>query len=108
MARYSQIPSTVGISPQTNSKDRQPRYVNVKYPEIPRNPSDIYIFSSVGDRYDILAQSYYSDSSLWWVISIANYNLPQDSLLLKVGSQIRIPAPSQISQIVSNYESINN
>lgn len=108
MSRYSQIDSTAGPSPLTNRKDSRPRYVNVKYPEILKDVSDIYVFSRVGDRYDILAQSYYDDSSLWWVISIANNNTTQDSLLIEVGLQIRIPSPSRVNQIISSYKNLNS
>ena len=47
-------------------------------------------------------------TSLWWIISTANYNTRQDSLTPPVGSQIRIPAPSRVNQIISNYEVINS
>ena len=33
----------------------------VRYPEIPRADNDIYIFTTIGDRYDTLAQQYYKD-----------------------------------------------
>ena len=107
MARYTRTPVTIGSNPNTNLKDKQRRYVNVKYPTIPRSINDIYILITEGDRYDILAQQYYNDSSLWWIISSANSNNRQDSLIPTPGSQIRIPASSRLSQILSNYESLN-
>ena len=107
MARYSQIPSTLGPNPNTDIQDKQPRYRTVKYPEIPRDFDDLYVFTRVGDRYDTLAQSYYKDSSLWWIISTANYNTSQDSILPNVGVQIRIPSPSRVNQIISLYENLN-
>ena len=106
MARYSTIPITQGLDPLTNPKDLKPRYVNLKYPDIPTSVEDIYVFTSEGDRYDILAQTYYKDSSLWWIISVAN-TFRQGSLIPKPGSQIRIPAASRVNQIISNYESLN-
>ena len=42
----------------------------VKYPDIPLGFDDIYAYTDEGDRFDILAQTYYNDSNLWWVISI--------------------------------------
>ena len=108
MARYSRTPPILGLDPNTNSKDKQPRYVNVKYPNIPRSINDIYILITEGDRYDILAQAYYNDSSLWWIISSSNYNTRQDSLIPSPGSQIRIPAASRLNQILANYESLNS
>ena len=67
-------------------------YNTVRYPEIPRSLSDIYVYTSVGDRFDTLAQQYYGDSSLWWVIANANGNLDKSSLTPPLGSQIRITA----------------
>jgi hypothetical protein len=80
-------------------------YGTTKYPEIPLDFNDIYVYSTVGDRFDILAQQYYSDSTLWWVISIANTNLTQGSYFIPEGSQIRIPA--NIASIISRYNALN-
>ena len=73
MPRYSNIP-------KTKTPDGKQIYKTVRYPEIPRQPNDIYVFTTVGDRYDTLAQQYYGDSSLWWIISNANGTLNQSSL----------------------------
>ena len=106
MARYSQIISTLGPNPNTDIQDKQPRYRTVKYPEISRDFSDLYVFTRVGDRYDTLAQSYYSDSSLWWVISIANSSLSQNSYFPPLGVQIRIP--QNVGAIQISFEKLNN
>lgn len=102
MARYSGIPV---ITTPNNPKRR---YINVKYPEITRDFSDIYVYTTRGDRYDLLALSYYGDAQLWWIIARANTNntIP-DSLYPNVGEQIRIPGPSRISFILGEYESLN-
>jgi hypothetical protein len=81
-------------------------YGTTKYPEIPLDFNDIYVYSTIGDRFDILAQQYYSDSTLWWVLSIANTNLIQGSYFIPEGSQIRIPA--NISRILSRYNALNS
>ena len=52
----------------------------VKYPDIPLGFDDIYAYTDEGDRFDILAQTYYGDPSLWWVISIANPQFNQNSM----------------------------
>ena len=80
-------------------------YRTTRYPEIPRSANDVYVYTTIGDRFDTLAQQYYNDSSLWWIISIANDNLNQNSLTPPVGSQIRIP--SNPSPILAEFESIN-
>ncbi len=77
----------------------------VKYPDIPLGFDDIYAYTDEGDRFDILAQTYYGDPSLWWVISIANEDLRQDSYYLPLNQQIRIP--SNIANIISQYNLLN-
>lgn len=90
------------------SENPKRRYVITKYPEIVRGSSDIYVYVTKGDRYDLLAQTYYGDYSLWWIIAKANSNLTSlDTLYPNPGDQIRIPAPSRITSILSSYESLN-
>jgi hypothetical protein len=101
MNRYS----TAKILPATDEIKR--RYSNIKYPSILPSSNDIYIFISLGDRYDVLATSYYSDTSLWWVISRANPSQPTDTLYPTVGSQIRIPSPNRISTIMADFKNLN-
>ena len=101
MSRYTSIPIT-----QT-ADNRKRRYTTVKYPEISLDFSDIYVYTTRGDRYDILANIYYGDSSLWWVISIANPNLPQDTLIPPFGSQIRIPSSNRIFEIQAQFDALN-
>jgi len=81
-------------------------YGCTKYPDIPLDFSDIYVYATEGDRYDTLAQSYYGDPSLWWIISTANPNVPKDSLIIPLGRQIRIP--TDVGRIISFYNDLNN
>lgn len=81
-------------------------YSTTKYPTIPLSLEDIYVYTTQGDRFDILAQQYYSDSSLWWVISSANSDLPQNSYYIPEGTQIRIP--QNITQVLSLFDSLNS
>ena len=66
-------------------------YVNIKYPQIPLDNTDLYVITSRGDRFDTLANKFYGDESLWWVISSSNQSLPQNSIFIPQGTQIRIP-----------------
>jgi hypothetical protein len=84
------------------------RFTTVKYPSILPSSSDIYVYTTQGDRYDTLALTYYNDSSLWWIINRANSNQSSDSLYPSNGAQIRIPAPQRIPSIISEYSIINN
>ena len=89
MARYSRT----NIIKNAEGK----RYYNSKiYPEIPRSNNDLYVITAFGDRYDLLANRYYKNSSLWWVISSAN---PEyiGSLHPPIGIPLRIPADISIA-----------
>lgn len=75
------------------------------YPDIPRSENDTYVITQAEDRYDRLALQYYSDSSLWWVISNANPEYIDGSLFPPIGVQLRIPG--NISQVLSSYKRAN-
>ena len=66
-------------------------------PQIPLSDSDIFIRPVVGERFDSLAQKFYGDSSLWWIIAKAN-NLSNGSIVLDSEKKIRIQV------ILSNLE----
>ncbi len=98
MNRYQNIPQT--------KIDKKLVYVTSRYPEVPVTSDDVYVYTVQGDRFDILANQYYGDSSLWWVISIANTDkLNQSTLVIPEGIQIRIPAT--YANIVSDFNIIN-
>lgn len=80
-------------------------YGTTKYPTIPLSIDDIYVYTTQGDRFDILAQQYYKDSSLWWIISSANSALPQNSYYIPEGQQIRIP--QNIAGVVAQFDALN-
>jgi len=97
MNRYARIPQT-----KINGKVV---YVTVRYPEIPLSADDIYVYTQQGDRFDVLAQDFYQDSSLWWIIAIGNPQVTLGSLLIPSGLQLRIPAFP--SDVVNEYKTIN-
>ena len=81
-------------------------YQTSRYPEVQLSVNDIYVYTTQGDRFDVLAQQYYKDSSLWWVISIANNDkLNQSTLVIPEGLQIRIP--SNYANVIRNFNTIN-
>ena len=105
--RYKNIPQT--------KIDGKVVYKTSYYPEVPLSENDIYVYTTQGDRFDGLAQQYYGDSSLWWVISIANTGnagagtlpvLPQNSLVIPEGTQIRIPSnPLEVYNVFNKINS---
>ena len=74
------------------------------YPETPISENDYYIITTAGDRYDTLADQFYSDHTLWWVIASAN-NSERASLIVEPGIQLRIPG--NIDTIINNYNKVN-
>ena len=98
MNRYLNIPIIKSLSGKQ-------MYATSRYPEIPLSENDIYVYASQGDRYDLLALNYYGDSSLWWVIAVANPNISLGTLIIPEGAQIRIP--SNFTRVVENFDIIN-
>lgn len=99
MKRYKNIPVI-------KSPEDKRMYRTVRYPQILRSFSDIYVYTTSGDRFDTLAQQYYNDSSLWWIISIANNTLTQSSLTPPLGIQLRIP--TNTAPILAAFRNLNS
>ena len=104
MGRYTQ--TQVLRRQRANGTLGRQYYSGTKYPEVPLDFSDTYVYANQGDRFDTLALQYYGDSSLWWIISIANETLKQNSYYLPLDIQIRIP--SNFSSRVSTFNALNN
>jgi len=83
----------------------KPYYKGKFYPNIPLSESDEYIITTVGDRLDSLAYSYYNDSTLWWVISMANNNITKGALYPNPGIQLRIP--TDINAVLIQFNQFN-
>ena len=78
-------------------------YNTTFYPSIPIDDSDQFIYTKFGDRVDALANEYYGDVTLWWIISKANGIKGQAGL--KPGQLLRIPG--QVEEILSNFRDLN-
>lgn len=80
-------------------------YKAKKYPFVPPTENDIYLITSEGDRLDLIANTYYKDPSLWWVISAANSNVLYGSMFPEPGVQLRIP--TDLSNVMTLFDNIN-
>ena len=60
------------------------------YPNIPKRDNDIHIVTQQGDRLDSLANQFYDDSSLWWIIATAN-NIHDSGFSVAPGTILRVP-----------------
>jgi phage tail protein X len=99
MNRYQNIPKT--------KINKKLVYQTSRYPEVLLSPNDIYVYTTQGDRFDTLAQQYYNNSSLWWIISIANTDkVNQSTIVIPEGLQIRIPAT--YANIIQDFNIINS
>jgi hypothetical protein len=82
-----------------------PYYKGKFYPDIPLSETDEYVITTVGDRLDSLAFSYYNDPTLWWVIAAANNNITKGALYPVPGTQLRIP--TDINSVLDLYNQFN-
>jgi len=79
---------------------------STRYPDIQLTEDDLFLQTIRGDRLDNLSYQFYGDPTLWWVISIANPDSPNDSLYPTLGYQLRIP--SDINKILDDFEKLNS
>ena len=83
----------------------QPYFKQKFYPNIPLSENDVYVITTVGDRLDSLANSYYNDSTLWWVIAAANNNITKGALYPTPGTQLRIP--TDLNNVLQQFDKFN-
>lgn len=105
MNRYAEIKNFTTLN--NNLRNKGLRYSNIaRYPLVRLRESDIYAITEFGDRFESLANRFYGDVTLWWIISISNPNVVNfSSIFLPIGSQIRIP--QDISPIIDSFNELN-
>ena len=78
--------------------DNGRRYLSrIEYPPIPLRDSDILI------SFMNLANQYYENKNLWWIIARANQQT--ESVYMVPGKEYRIP--QEIKLILQEYEELN-
>ena len=77
----------------------QRRISTVIVPVIPLSDQDTYIKTTTPERLDKLANQFYGDATLWWVIAVSN-GLGKGSLYVPENTTIRIPPSANIQQII--------
>lgn len=60
------------------------------YPPITPQDGDVYIVTTYNDTLDNIAQAFYGDPALWWILAEANA-LGKGSLKVPAGIQLFIP-----------------
>ena len=81
-------------------------YSYTLYPKIPIKNSDVFITPTYGDRLDVLANEYYGDPSLWWIIAQAN-GIKGFTALYSKNWEGQLRIPTQIQDILGELQSIN-
>lgn len=100
-SRYQQTP--IILSASRNGRRGFPIQRSTRYPEIPLDVNDTYAYTTEGDRLDLLAQEFYGDVSLWWIIAAGNPEvLSLNSLFIPVGTEIRIPSNISLAKNLFN------
>jgi phage tail protein X len=95
--------------PRQKGSNNKRVFKYIKYPNIPLSVDDIYAITIDGDRLDLIANQFYNDVDLWWIISTANPDIiRRDSFNLRPGLQIRIPDPASVNNILRSFQLLNN
>lgn len=94
MSRYTTTPVITDL----NSKSRRSTTI---ISNIPVSSRDIYIKITSVDRLDKLANKFYGNSTLWWIIASANA-LGKGTIVIPTNTVLRIPDPASVTQIINN------
>jgi hypothetical protein len=86
------------------NNDGMRRFTTSIIPVMPISLSDVYIQTTSIERLDKLANTFYNDSTLWWVIATAN-GLGKGTIVVPKNVKLRIPSTDNMQQIINN---INN
>ena len=85
--------------------DNGKQYLNrIEYPVIPIRDSDIFIRGVFGQTFMNLADQYYGDKDLWWIIARANNQA--DSIYMIPGKEYRIPQDTGL--IFQEFNELNS
>ena len=87
-----------------NRWDGKRVYLATLYPYIAPQTTDLQIITNETDYLDALAYKYYRDTTLWWIIAVAN-NLGKGKLSIPPGLTLRIPI--NINDIISQFSRLN-
>ena len=97
MNRYSNTKITM-------SKDGKRVYGTTYYPDIPISDTDQLMTTVYGARLEVMANTFYGDQSLWWIIAKANGI--RGKTALEPGKRLRIPG--NVTSIIQKFIELNN
>jgi hypothetical protein len=94
--RYSNIPTMLKTG-------KGKVYDSVLMPNVDATDTDIVVMTVQGDRLDLLANEYYQDSTMWWVIALKN-DMTEIDISMKEGIILRIPSRNEAIQIKNSLK----
>lgn len=77
----------------------------IKFPKIKESEFDTTIIATSSDRLDLLADKFYGNQELYWIIALAN-NLGYGTLEISAGTILRIPY--NFNKIIQEYSRLNS
>ena len=93
MSRYS----TTSVIKDENGKRKRSTTI---VPAIPTSADDTFIITTSAERLDKLANIFYQDVTLWWVIAASN-GLGKGTLIVPPNTRLRIPAKTDfLDQVI--------
>jgi nucleoid-associated protein YgaU len=95
MGRYTNTKIISTTRGRKGNKNGITKLSTTIYRKIPERNDDIYVMSTVGDRFDLLANQYYGDPHLWWYIAKAN-NMKFNNI--EPGTVLRIPTSTEFAK----------
>ena len=98
MSRYSNINAI-------KRWDGRQVFQSVRYPQIVPQETDVQIVTNETTHLDTLANKYYGDATLYWVIILANSGIGNGRLSVPAGLTLRIP--TNISYILNQFKVLN-
>ena len=79
---------------------QQRKFESIIIPVIPLSDSDTFIKTTTIERLDKLADTFYGDAKLWWVIACSN-GLGKGTLIVPTNTTIRIPSTDNVQEIIN-------
>jgi hypothetical protein len=70
-------------------------------PAAPLTGGDIYIQTTSAERLDKLANIFYEDASLWWIIAAAN-GLGKGTYVVPQNTRLRIPPADGFQKVIND------
>jgi len=67
--------------------------------------NDTYIETITPERLDTLANQFYNDASLWWVIAAAN-SIGKGTIRVPIGAILRIPNVTDVMSFVTRKNAV--